>query len=337
MKKITLTGISLLIAVIMSIAVMTFGVSAADAPEISINNVTARAGSTADITVSLSDNPGLIVMRLFVEYDDEYFSIKSVTDSGRLGVSTHSNAYDKSPYTFFWNNPLRTTDITASGDLATITFDIADDTPNGTYDIKIYKEDYDVLTTDLDKIGDDFECIDGSIKVTGGSSSSSSTSSSSSSSSSSYDDPTIKVSNASVRAGNTFNVTVSIDNNPGIIALRTMLDYNDEYFEIVKVADNGILGDYVHGDVYDEAPYALYWSNPLNARDITKDGKLVTVTFSSKSTTPAGRYKITASSDNYDIINYDLDALGNDFDFVSGVVTVTKAATSTDTSKDDED
>ena len=74
MKRITLTGISLLLAVLMSLSVLTLGISAAT-PEISMNNVTATAGSTAKLTVSLSNNPGLIVMRLFVQYDDEYFGI----------------------------------------------------------------------------------------------------------------------------------------------------------------------------------------------------------------------------------------------------------------------
>ena len=339
MKKFTLKSISLLIVIAMVMSLSVLCVSAASSPEISANDVTARAGSTAKITISLADNPGLIVLRLMVEYDDEYFSIKSVTDGSKLGLNTHSNTYDKSPYVLYWNNPLRTTNITANGDIAVITFDIDEDTPNGTYDIGLYAADYDVLTTDLKKIGDDFDYYDGSITVTGGSSSSSSSSSSDDDDDDDFygDEPVIAVSNASVRAGNTFSVNVTLDNNPGIIALRTMLAYNDKYFEITDVKDNGILGDKIHSDVYDDSPYVLYWCNPLVSKNITKNGKLATVTFSCKSNTPAGKYKITPASDDLDIINYKLNALGDDFEFEAGTVTVSKASTTTDEKPKEED
>ncbi len=334
MKKFALTCISLLIAVITVMSLTVLCISAAGTPKVAVNDTTASAGSTATLTVSLSDNPGLIVMRLSLEYDEKYFTVDSVKDGGKLGIATHSNIYNDSPYIFYWNNPLRTTNIETNGDLATITFNVKEGTPNGTYPVKVYAANYDILDADIKSLGSLFTFVNGSIKVTGNEDEDDSDSSSSSSS---KDEPLIYVTNASVRAGKQFSVDVVIDDNPGVVALRTLIDYNDKYFEIIDVEDHGILGDKVHSDVYDEAPYALYWSNPLVKKDITKDGELVTITFKAKSNTPAGKYKFSPSSGKLDIINYDLDALGNDFDFEAGIVTVTNTASTDDQEDEDKD
>ena len=57
MKKFTLKSISLLIVIAMVMSLAVLCVSAAASPEISANDVTARAGSSAKITISLADNP----------------------------------------------------------------------------------------------------------------------------------------------------------------------------------------------------------------------------------------------------------------------------------------
>ncbi len=337
MKRNTFTSFVLILALLISLFSMTLTTSAAS-PEIALSDATARAGSTAKITLDLDDNPGFISMKLSLEYNDKYFSVKSVTDGGILGDEMHSNRYEDSPYTLFWYNALEEDDITDDGEIAEIVFNVASNTPNGTYPIKVVLEDADVVTADLKEIGDEFDVLSGSIKVTGGTSGSNSNNSNSNNSSNK--DPLLTVSNATVARGGTFNVTLELENNPGIIALRTMLDFNDDYFTIEKVEDKGILGDKFFSNVYDESPYTLYWTNPLADEDIEKDGKLVTITFSAKSNTPAGRYTIGISSEKEDILNYDLDELGDDFEFKSGIVTVSSTTVSgpdeDDEPKDDE-
>ena len=116
MKKIVTTSLTFIIMTVMLCVLLALGVSA-ESPEISANVVEAKAGETADITLSLKDNPGLIVMRLGIGYNDDYFSVKAVKDGGLLGDNIHSTNRDTSPYTLYWNNPLLTTNITKNGDI----------------------------------------------------------------------------------------------------------------------------------------------------------------------------------------------------------------------------
>ena len=53
--------------------------------------------------------------------------------------------------------------------------------------------------------------------------------------------PEIVVSQASGKAGETVDVTISVANNPGIISLLTNLSYNSDVLEIAKVTDARIL------------------------------------------------------------------------------------------------
>lgn len=317
----------------MLISLFTFTISTSAAiGELTVSNVTAKAGSTAKITIDLDNNPGFIAMKLGVEYNDKYFSVKSVTDGEILGSSMHSNRYDDSPYTLYWYNALAKEDITEDGEIAEIVFNVASNTPNGTYNIKLVLDNSDVVNTDLDEIGDEFEIINGKITVTGGSSSSSNDDEDDDDAT----DPVLQVSNASVVRGETFDVKITLDNNPGLIALRTMLDFDDDYFTVEKVVDGSILGDKYFSNVYDKSPYTLYWTNPLAKEDIEKDGTIATVTFSSDKKTPAGKYTIGLKSEDGDILNYELESIGGDFEFKNGVVTVTTSASAAEPEEDED-
>lgn len=286
------------------------------------------AGDSFTLTLKLRDNPGIIALRLFVEYDDRYFTIDSVTDGKLLGTASHSDNFNKSPYTCFWSNPLIKEDITENGSIIKIKFTASSKTPKGTYDFDVSLNKYDALTYELDEIGGRFDTV--GTKVTVGSSATTPTVSD--------DDPTLTVSDAKATAGGEVVVTLKLEHNPGIIALRTLLDFNDKYFKVKSVSDGGILGDFISGDVSGKAPLTLFWSNPLLTKDITDNGKLVTVVFSVDKNTPAGSYKFTASSEATDIVNAKLDEIGDDFGFVDGTVTVTAGSSSgkTDGSKTDD-
>lgn len=339
MKKIVTTSLTFIVMTVMLCVLFAFSVSAAS-PEISASVVEAKAGETADITLTLKDNPGLIVMRLSVGYNDDYFSVKTVKDGGLLGDNIHSTNRDKSPYTLYWNNPLLTTNIHKNGDIVTLTFDIDENTPNGTYKITIDKKNSDILTTDLKKIGDNFETVAGYITVSGGKTPAPDTSDKEDTSdkddTSSEDVPTLKLNNKTVTAGNEFTLTLSLADNPGVIALRTMLKYNDKYFTIKKVVDHDILGESFFSDDLSAEPFTLYWSNPLLTKNITKNGSLVSITFECDEDTPAGKYNFTLSSEATDIVNTDLDILGEDFDFIKGVVTVKAAVEDKEEEKPEE-
>ncbi len=322
MRK-NLLGFALLITLLTIL--LALSVSAA-VPEVSISNATVEAGSTVSVNVTLENNPGLIVLKAQIKYNDKYFSIDSVKDGGLLGDNTHSINYTKSPYTLFWANPLSKTNITKNGKIATITFEVDEDTPAGKYKLDLVINDEDVVTTDLEEIGDEFACYSGTITVTNDNEDEDDDGS-----------PKLYIGDTKVTAGDEFTLTLKISDNPGIVALRTYLDYNDKYFEVVGVKDHGLIGELVSPEESDESPYTIFCTDPLSEDDIDDDGKLVTITFSSKSSTPAGKYDFELSSEKADILNTDLDKLGKEFKFDGAVVTVSKTDDDDEEEEDEDD
>ena len=309
--------------------ILTFSVSAAS-PKLSLSDATATAGSTFTVDVNLENNPGFIVLKAAVEYNDTYFSVNSVADAKLLGDNTHSINYTSSPYILFWATPLSTTNFTANGKVATITFNVAKNTPNGDYEFDIVLTNDDVVTTDLDEIGDEFACYSGKVTVTGGvEAPPADNEEDDDEDESDSETPTLSIADAKVTAGNEFTLTLKITDNPGIVALRTYIDYNDKYFEVVGIKDHKLIGTTSSLEESDTAPYVIFCSDALSEDNIESDGKIITVTFASKSTTPAGKYNFDLYSKKADIIDTDLNQLGEDFAYDGAVVTVSKATTTT--------
>ncbi len=304
--------------------ILTFSVSAAS-PKVSLSDATTTRGSTFTVDVKLDNNPGLIVLKASLKYNNEYFSVKSITDHDLLGDNTHSINYTSSPYIMLWANPLSTTDIKTNGKIATITFNVASNTPPGDYELELSIKPEDVLNTNLYEIGDEFECISGTVTVTSGAQTPPEDESDTEGPSSSTNSPKLSIDNTTATAGNEFSLTLNITNNPGIIALRTYIDYNDEYFSVVSIKDHKLIGTTSSLEESTSSPYIVFCSDPLSKNNIKNNGKLITVTFSSKSTTPAGKYNFDVYSNKADIINTNLEQLGKDFIYDGAVVTVSKS------------
>ncbi len=279
-------------------------------PAIKASSTTVAQGKEFSLTLTLTNNPGLVSLRTELDYNDDYFKVVKVTDAGILGECYYSNDYTNSPLELFWTDPLKKSNITKTGKIVTLTFACDEDTPAGKYKFTPKLDTADVVNYKLQEIGDDFECVDGTVTIV------------TSSSAVTTGKPNIKVSDATAKPGDTFDVTLTLSNNPGLISLRTMLEFNDNYFEIAKITDGGLLGTKYFGDAYDESPFELYWTNPLLKTDNVKNGKIATVTFVVKDNVPEGKYSIGLSSDDGDILNYSLDELGDEFTFTAGLVTV---------------
>lgn len=155
--------LSLAIALICLLA--NFSVFASGEPTITVSEAEAKAGETVDITVSLSDNTGIISMLLEVEYDKKVLTLKNVKDAGILGASLHSDNLSASPYYLFWSNGTAEENIKANGVAATLTFEVSESAGTGVYPIKIsYEKDNDAIF-DFDLENVDFKVINGSISV----------------------------------------------------------------------------------------------------------------------------------------------------------------------------
>ena len=135
-------------------------------------------------------------------------------------------------------------------------------------------------------------------------------------------DANIVVAGGRCRAGETVDVTISLENNPGVAFMRLSVDYDSNAMKLVDVKDAGILGIEVHSDNLTSDPYTLYWENSTIRNNITSNGTAVTLTFEVDENAEEGSYPITVTYDNTkdDIMDVDFGEVY--FNVVNGAVEV---------------
>ncbi|MCL1809113.1 MAG: dockerin type I domain-containing protein [Clostridiales bacterium] len=137
------------------------------------------------------------------------------------------------------------------------------------------------------------------------------------------DAPTIIVSNATGKVGDTIDVPISLENNPGIIVMMLSVSYNRAVLRQVGVEDKGVLGE-EHHFVDDEDsgyqyPYTLYWANDRETVNFTANGAVAVLRFEILS--EAKDSPITVSYFPEDI--YGAGDVPVHFDTVNGAVSTT--------------
>ncbi len=101
---------------------------------ITVESVNVVQGTTTvDVKIDAKNNPGLVFAKFNVTFGD-FLTLTEVTDGGLWGSTNHSNN-KVSPYVLYWNNGTATSDFTADGTIATLTFSIPTDIATGTYPI----------------------------------------------------------------------------------------------------------------------------------------------------------------------------------------------------------
>lgn len=87
------------------------------------------------------------------------------------------------------------------------------------------------------------------------------------------------VSDGTGGAGERVAVTISLKNNPGIIAAALNVSYDREKLELVGAEDAGLLADPTFADSFSQYPYYVSWNDALVESNTIDDGPLVTLTF----------------------------------------------------------
>lgn len=115
--------------------------------------VSATAGSKVTVVLSLENNPGLVSLFLNLEYDDTLMKLVEVEDLELLSGAAHAEEI-KMPCQLNWVNDTLEENITASGGLVKLTFEIAQTAPNGEIPLKIVcdSENGDVYNCGLDAV-----------------------------------------------------------------------------------------------------------------------------------------------------------------------------------------
>lgn len=113
-----------------------------------------------------------------------------------------------------------------------------------------------------------------------------------------YTDPIVVVSAVTAHPDQTVDVTISMKNNPGIVALELNLTYDKTALELTKVADKELIGGFVSSSDetntnYDKEPFYLGW---MQNETCSGNGDLVTLTFKVKKDAAIGEAPVVSVS-----------------------------------------
>ncbi len=129
--------------------------------------------------------------------------------------------------------------------------------------------------------------------------------------------PQVIVDSATVAAGATFSVDVRLQNNPGIVSFKALIDYDADALELVGAAAadfGGVTFGPTTADVF-----TINWVDSIHANNAT-DGALATLTFRVKEAAVSTEQSVTVRYQANDVFDFDENNVY--FDTVDGAVTV---------------
>lgn len=130
--------------------------------------------------------------------------------------------------------------------------------------------------------------------------------------------PAFRVSSAKAARSEEVAITVSIENNPGIVSAKLSVAF-DEALTLKKVDFGKEIGSNALHSPKLTSPLTLNWFYGL--KDFKKDVVFATLTFAANSAAKTGDYKISVSYNQKDVFNAKEDNVY--FKTVDGVITVT--------------
>lgn len=238
------------------------------------SSVSGEAGDTVEVEISVSDNPGIASLKFDVEYSD-YLTLEGVVFNSAFGPYATTPPVYKNPQSITLVSPYA--DCTVNGVLATLTFSIADDAPAGDHDILLSYYQNETYNSNFDDVS--VRVTDGCVTVEG----------------EEPEEPlpadgmTLSVGTAEADAGDTFEVDVTVDNNPGIASLKFDVEYSD-YLTLEGVTFNSAFGPYATTPPTYNNPQRITLVSPYS--DCAVDGVLATLTFRVADNAPSGDHDI---------------------------------------------
>lgn len=135
--------------------------------------------------------------------------------------------------------------------------------------------------------------------------------------------PTLSVSNVSASAGeNNVEVTVSVQNNPGILGMVLSVAYDESALTLTDASIGDAVKDTLNmtkpGEFKSQCRFV--WDGEQIQKKDVHDGSIITLKFSASKSAAAGRYPIDIFFNDGDIVDNELKQL--DFGVVNGSVTL---------------
>ncbi len=129
--------------------------------------------------------------------------------------------------------------------------------------------------------------------------------------------PAFVLAGGKAQQGDTVQVTLSTQNNTGIVSLKVMVEYDSDVLSLTAVEGKDF-ADVSFGP-FTKNPIAVNWMNSLEPNNTT-NGVVAVLTFTVLDTAADGETAITATYNPNDVFDYDYNNVA--FDVVNGAVTV---------------
>ena len=238
-----------------------------DSAVISVGTMKATAGTQIAVPIRIHNNPGLVAMLLTVSYDASILTLTGAEDGEIFGDGNayFCNNYADNPYVLMWEDALSQSNHTADGVLAVLSFNVSEKAAEGQTAITLSVDDESTFDVNLDTV--DIAIHNGIVTVE--------------SAEVPQGTPSISIGNVIGRAGETVQVPITIQNNPGLIAARFSISYDADTLTLIDVEDGELfgVGNAYFGNDYSAMPYTLLWEDALSEINHTGNGTLAVMTF----------------------------------------------------------
>ena len=278
MKKVLSWILSMALLVSCLCTGTALSVHAEATPTIAVDTITANAGDTVTAAVRVVNNPGIVGLRILVDYDPAVLT--PVAAEGQDFAGVEFGPLEGGSVSIIWLDAIHP-DVTDDGVVALLTFAVAEDAPVGDYPLSLNVVDpTDIFNYDMEVV--DFALQDGSVSV----------------------GPVLTVEAEDGYAGGMVTAAVKVVNNPGIVGLRIRVGYDPEVLTLTAAEGLDFAG--VEFGPMDGDTLSIIWLDSINP-NVTDDGVVALLTFAVAEDAPLGDTPLTLSvEDPADIFNYDL-------------------------------
>ena len=166
MNKLLKRSITVLLSISLLLSCVLFNTSvmaaSSDTLSVEAESKAVNVGESFTVNINITNNPGITMLKLCVEYDAEVVTLTNVTDNAILNNGVLDNVLG-SPFEIVWLDAEAKVNNTATGSVATLTFTSNASLSHGaTTKIKVSLVDTDdCLDKDLNAV--DFSATDGTI------------------------------------------------------------------------------------------------------------------------------------------------------------------------------
>ena len=235
--------------------------NAANQGLIQVGSTSVGAGENFELPIVIEENPGITALNLSLTYDEDKLELLEAKDCKILGSSTFltTDSVTKVPYILSWDD-VSTENNTGVGTVAILSFR-AKENAIGNANVSVEINQRSTYNVDLEEIA--FDTLSGIVSILGDENS-----------------PTIIADTVSGSQGDTVEMPIRIQNNPGIAALNLSISYDNSMLKLLGAEDGKILGTstFLTTDNLEKIPYILSWDD-LSTKNNTGNGIVATLKF----------------------------------------------------------